>query len=104
MSENEQIIQALTELKHAVSEIVSVDRILTLAQAAELLGLTPKILNKKLSRNEIKYYKPQGGKLVYLKYSDLLAWMERGAVEPSDAADTAAALLALKHISRTRKR
>lgn len=100
MSEHEQIIKELTDLKQAVTEIVTADRILTLHQAAEFLGITPKILNKKLSRNEIKYYKPQGAKLIYLKVCDLMAWIDSGAIYPCDNKDSAAALLALKQTSK----
>lgn len=100
MSEHETILNELSELRRLVSGITEPDKILTLQKAAELLGVKPKTLSRTLAKGELKYYKPEGCKMVYLKTSDINEWLERGAVNPSGNVD---ALAALEAIRRTRK-
>lgn len=104
MSEHEAILHEISELRRLVSTITEQDKILTIQKAAALLGITPKTLSRTLSRGELKYYKPEGGKMVYLKISDIHEWLERGAVNTGGSADSAAAIEAMRRTKEWTKR
>ena len=66
--------------------------VLTLDEAAQLLGLTKSYLYKLTSRRLIPHYKP-GGKKVYFDRAELIAWVKSNRVATeTEISDRAAAL------------
>lgn len=49
--------------------------VLTMQQAADLLGITKSYLYKLVMARKITYYKGKGGKMTYFKREDIVAYM-----------------------------
>jgi excisionase family DNA binding protein len=60
--------------------------ILTLAEAAEFMGLSMSYMYKLTHWNKIPYYKPSG-KVLYLKKEDLENWMLQNRSKTQDEID-----------------
>ena len=56
--------------------VMIVERILTLKEASEMLGLAERTVKEKVASGEIVGYKPS--KQIYLLFSDLLAYVKSG--------------------------
>jgi excisionase family DNA binding protein len=69
------ILTELKEIKELLKkQIVQQKEILTIEEAVDFLGLSKSRLYKMTSNKEIPHYKP-GGKVTYLKRTDLEEWV-----------------------------
>jgi excisionase family DNA binding protein len=70
--------------------------VLTLKEAAKYMGLTMGMLYRLTSTHALPFYKP-GGKIIYLKISDIQAYMLRNRIASRDEIDAAAGAYLVKH-------
>ena len=69
--------------------------VLTLDEAAQLLGLTKSYLYKLTSRRLIPHYKAPSGRTLYFSRRELEEWMTSVRVATSDELDARAAALCM---------
>lgn len=83
----EFIQNELKEIKELLKkQIIQQKEILTIEEAAEMLGLSTSRLYKMTSNKEVPYYKP-GGKKIYLKRRDLEDWILNSRVSADSEED-----------------
>jgi excisionase family DNA binding protein len=75
---NQKIDQLLELAKSNSAGEAEQSELLTVDQAASLLGLAKQSIYGKLCRNELPAIKPAGSKRVYFKKTDLLEYLEAG--------------------------
>ncbi|MDJ1483122.1 helix-turn-helix domain-containing protein [Cytophagaceae bacterium YF14B1] len=63
---------------------------LTAKRAAEYLGFAPSTIRKMTSNKELPYYKPRGGRVLFLK-SELDDWIRKERVKSFEEIETEAA-------------
>jgi excisionase family DNA binding protein len=75
---NQKIDQLLELAKSNSAGEAEQSELLTVDQAASLLGLAKQSIYGKLCRNELPAIKPAGSKRVYFQKNDLLEYLEAG--------------------------
>ncbi|GAB6394669.1 MAG: helix-turn-helix domain-containing protein [Bacteroidales bacterium] len=70
--------------------------VLTLKEAARYMGLAVGTLYRLTCKKRITHFKP-GGKIIYLKLSDIQEYMLRNRIATADDLDAAAGAYLVKH-------
>jgi excisionase family DNA binding protein len=93
----------LQELQQNLQETGQKD-VLSVKEAADYMGLSVGTIHRLTSQRRLPFYKP-GGKIAYLKLSDIQAYMFRNRVASRDEIEGAAAahLLMGKHSKKKGK-
>jgi excisionase family DNA binding protein len=71
-------------------QVMGQKEVLSLKEAANYMGLSPLTLYRKTSRKEIVHFKP-GGKIIYMKFSDIQEYMLRNRIASRDEIEAEAA-------------
>ncbi len=72
------MISQLKKQDGRVSGTIFEKRIWTVDEVAYFLGLTKKTIYNKVSRREIPFRKPKGGRRLYFMPDEILNWVEEG--------------------------
>lgn len=60
------------------AEMAIIKEVLTIDEAIDYLGISRQKLNSIMKGGQLRYYKPNGGKFLYFKKSDLEHYMTGG--------------------------
>jgi excisionase family DNA binding protein len=82
------IINELQEIRQLT--LLGAKKVLTMKEAAFVLGLSISHLYKLTCYKKIPHYKSQGGKLIYFDKDELNNWMLQHRVKTTDELDTEA--------------
>ena len=79
---NEKVLSELQEIKQLA--LLGAKTVLTVNEAAIILGVSVYNVYRKVSEREIPHYKSPGGKIVYFNKPELESWMMQNKVKTSD--------------------
>ena len=71
---NEQLLMAIGKKIRTMTDILKSKAILTLAEAAEYMGLKKSYLYRLTHEKRIRHYKPNNKK-IYFRVEDIIAWL-----------------------------
>jgi len=94
------IRKELDELKRLT--VLAAKKALNLDDASALTGLSKSCLYKKTHKNEIPYYKSNGGKYLYFDRNELNEWMLNVRFKTNDEVEGEAAALLINGKKRKR--
>jgi excisionase family DNA binding protein len=77
-----QILVQLQELKNLT--LLGAKQVLTMGDAALLMGMSKSHLYKMVCSKKVPYYKSPGGKLTYFDKGELTSWMLSHRVKTAD--------------------
>ena len=85
---------SIQEISRRVAEIILRDitpvydkPLYTIKEAAVFLGVKRSYLYQLIRENQIPYYRSQGGKLIYLRRSDLTKWAQALRITKGNQSD-----------------
>ena len=71
---SEQLLMAIGKKSRTMTDILKSKAILTLAEAAEYMGLKKSCLYRLTHEKRIRHYKPNN-KMIYFRVEDIIAWL-----------------------------
>ena len=71
---SEQLLMAIGKKSRTMTDILKSKAILTLAEAAEYMGLKKSYLYRLTHEKRIRHYKPNN-KMIYFRVEDIIAWL-----------------------------
>ena len=84
---SEQLLMAIGKKSRTMTDILKSKAILTLAEAAEYMGLKKSYLYRLTHEKRIRHYKPNN-KMIYFRVEDIIAWLTSNPILTDEQAQS----------------